>query len=273
MLGWRWHTYDQVDHPSKERYSMVLELVEGDTLYNWLKKSPKPPLIERCAALRDVARLMRSFEECKVVSSAYLCIMGTCGYLFVNAFEQVHGDLHYNNLMMRNGRIVMIDFGKATQVLNPSFVDAEWLRPCLPDFLGAESPELKEIQQMFIQAIAPMRQTAADSSTSAVVNANTTAMPSHEPTTSRAKKSNTTNGNSVAFPFAMIYAACWRLHARIASHVLSTPTATVSTRTGTTTTGDTATIRQDDDAAVGRAIRFVFSSAHACTRPLARCVY
>jgi hypothetical protein len=45
---------------------MVLELVEGDSLATWLDRGPS--LIERCAALRDVARLMRSFEACNMVT-------------------------------------------------------------------------------------------------------------------------------------------------------------------------------------------------------------
>jgi hypothetical protein len=60
---------------------MVLEMIEGDSLYRWLNPAatatatatgvvhvkPKPSLEARCAALCDVARIMRSFEACKVV--------------------------------------------------------------------------------------------------------------------------------------------------------------------------------------------------------------
>jgi hypothetical protein len=65
---------------------MILEYIEGDSFFTWYitpfdkkrlnasftececdRLNRGPTLVERCAALRDVAHLMRSFEECHVV--------------------------------------------------------------------------------------------------------------------------------------------------------------------------------------------------------------
>lgn len=47
---------------------MILEYIDGESLFTWLNQPNKvPSLIERTATLRDVARLMRSFETFNVV--------------------------------------------------------------------------------------------------------------------------------------------------------------------------------------------------------------
>jgi hypothetical protein len=88
-------------------------------------------------------------------------------------------------MIYRNGRVVMIDFGRTKQVSSPSvdMKDCRYFRDrWLPYFIS--------------QLVSPNEYNEIKAVCDGVI-ANTTTAQSH--------------------PFAVIYAACWRLHVRVAS--------------------------------------------------------